>query len=38
MTDTRSRAEVIIHELECGGFAESELDDIISACEKSKGE
>ncbi len=34
--EEKSRAELIIHELECGGFTEDELDDIIKAYEKAK--
>ncbi len=30
-----SRAEIIIRDLECGGFAESELDDIQEVLEKA---
>ena len=30
-----SRAELIIHELNCGGFAECELDEIQAALNKA---
>ena len=33
--EERSRSEIIMHEIECGGFTESELNDIIKSCEKA---
>ena len=34
----KSRAEIIIHELKCGGFADCELNEIIKACEEVRNE
>jgi len=34
----RSRAEEITHEIECGGFTDSELDEIEEALEKARQE
>lgn len=33
--EEKSRAEIIINELECGGFADCELEAIIAAAEKA---
>ena len=32
LEDKRSRTEIIIDEIKCGGFAEIELEDIINVC------
>jgi len=33
MDNEKSRADIIIFEIECGGFAQDELESIIDACE-----